>query len=103
MLDAAESSVVTPRPESSHQRLSQRRALALAEAVAARRTERGLSVPQLAALSRLNRQVIWRIERADANPTLQTVYAIADGLGITFNELFAGQAPANEPGAQAAD
>lgn len=81
-----------------HLRLSQRRAEALAEAVKTARTDRGLSQSELATMCRLTKTHIQRIEWATANPTLATAYAIADGLGISFNQLFASQAPANERG-----
>lgn len=71
-----------------HVRLSTARAEALATAVKSARVTRGLSQADLAGLSRLTKTHVQRIEWATANPTLATVYAIADGLGISFSDLF---------------
>lgn len=50
------------------------------------RTERGLSVPQLAELSGVPRRTIQDIERFD-RCKVDTAIKLADALGITLDEL----------------
>ena len=51
------------------------------------RLKRGLSQEELAFESDLNRQFISLLELGQRSPSLQTVYKIADGLGISGSEL----------------
>ena len=53
------------------------------------RLKRGLSQEELAFESDLNRQFISLLELGQRSPSLQTVYKIADGLGISGSELLA--------------
>jgi transcriptional regulator with XRE-family HTH domain len=62
---------MTPPSESFAARL---RALRLAA---------GPSVARLAALSGLNRQALYRLERGDREPSWETVRRLADALGVT--------------------
>ena len=51
------------------------------------RLKRGLSQEELAFEADLNRQFISLLELGQRSPSLQTVYKIADGLGISGSEL----------------
>ncbi len=53
------------------------------------RRKRELSQEDLAFESDLNRQFISLLELGQRSPSLQTVYKIADGLGISGSELLA--------------
>lgn len=56
-------------------------------AVAKRRTACGLSKQKLALMVDVNRLTIRRIESGDANPTLDVLLRIAEGLDIPLSEL----------------
>lgn len=58
----------------------------LASAVCQRRLELGLGVEGLDGVSR---QKLWRVERAEANPSLSALEAIATALRWTTSELLA--------------
>jgi transcriptional regulator with XRE-family HTH domain len=62
---------------------------ALGRAVRARRTELDLSQEALAAACDLDRTYVSGIERGLRNPTVQTLWLIAKGLGLTPHELIA--------------
>ena len=51
------------------------------------RQARGMSQAQLAHRAGLRRELVGRIERGQANPTLVVLISLADGLGYTIEEL----------------
>jgi transcriptional regulator with XRE-family HTH domain len=51
------------------------------------RTDRGLSQYQLADLANISRSQVMGIEKGTINPSLCTLNALADGLGIRLPEL----------------
>jgi XRE family transcriptional regulator, regulator of sulfur utilization len=66
---------------------------AVAENVRALRLARGLSLNELATASGTGKATLSRIEAADANPTVETLYALADALGVPFGSLTAVTGP----------
>jgi transcriptional regulator with XRE-family HTH domain len=63
--------------------------LAIGNAIRALRLEHGLTQERLAAAAGLNLSYLSAVERADNNPTLTTLVAIANALGLTLEELSA--------------
>ena len=59
----------------------------MASNVRALRTARGMSLNELAAASGTGKGTLSRIESAQANPTVETLYALADALGVPFGSL----------------
>jgi transcriptional regulator with XRE-family HTH domain len=59
------------------------------------RTAAGLSVAELARRSGVARATLMQLEGGAGNPTLETLYALADALGATMGDLIA--APAAGP------
>jgi XRE family transcriptional regulator, regulator of sulfur utilization len=55
--------------------------------VRALRTARGLSAAELAAASGVGKATLSRVEAGQANPTVETLYALADALGVPFGAL----------------
>ncbi len=51
------------------------------------RDNKQLSLDELARLSGVSRSMLARIERGEGNPTLSTLWKIANGLGLPFDEL----------------
>lgn len=51
------------------------------------RDNRQLSLDELARLSGVSRSMLARIERGEGNPTLSTLWKVANGLGLPFDEL----------------
>ncbi len=51
------------------------------------RDERGLSLDKLADLTLVSKSMLGQIERGISNPTLTTVWKIANGLHVSFTEL----------------
>ncbi len=51
------------------------------------RKEKGLSLDELANLSSVSKSMLAQIERGNGNPTLSTLWKIAGGMQISFNEL----------------
>jgi transcriptional regulator with XRE-family HTH domain len=51
------------------------------------RAQRGLSAGALAAASGVGKATLSRIEAGQANPTVETLYALADALGVSFGAL----------------
>ena len=51
------------------------------------REERKLSLDALARLSGVSKSMLGQIERGDVNPTISTVWKIANGLKLPFSEL----------------
>lgn len=59
------------------------------------RTERGMSLEDLAGRSGVSRAMISRIERADSSPTATVLNKLAIGLGVLLPELFGQQSYAD--------
>jgi transcriptional regulator with XRE-family HTH domain len=64
--------------------------------IRALRSSAGLSAQALAQRSGVARGTLAQLERGEANPTVETLYAIANTLGVPLAELLA--SPADEPG-----
>jgi XRE family transcriptional regulator, regulator of sulfur utilization len=67
---------------------------AVAANVRALRVARGMSLGDLASASGAGKATLSRIEAEQANPTVETLYALADALGVPFGALTAEAAPA---------
>jgi transcriptional regulator with XRE-family HTH domain len=61
--------------------------LAVGDAIRTLRKERELTQEGLAAAAGLNLSYLSAVERADNNPTLTTLIAISNALGLTLEEL----------------
>tara|TARA_R100001039_G_C1806674_1_gene80795 strand:+ start:138 stop:353 length:216 start_codon:yes stop_codon:yes gene_type:complete len=59
--------------------------------VRALRKEKGLSQEELASLAGLDRSYMGHIERGEKNITLLKIHQISDALGISPDQLLAGQ------------
>lgn len=59
------------------------------------RTERNLTLGQLSALSGISKAMLSDIEKGSGNPTINTIWKIANGLKVPFTRLMEG----SEPGA----
>lgn len=57
------------------------------------REDRGLSLSELARRAGLSKGALSQIEAGQANPTVETLWALAQALGIPFSDLTAGPAP----------
>jgi XRE family transcriptional regulator, regulator of sulfur utilization len=57
------------------------------------RAARGLSAGSLAAASGVGKATLSRIEAGQANPTVETLYALADALRVPFGALTSAAAP----------
>jgi transcriptional regulator with XRE-family HTH domain len=62
---------------------------ALATNVRRLRLARGITLDGLAAASGVGRSTLARLEGRQANPTIETVFAIADALGVSIGALLA--------------
>jgi transcriptional regulator with XRE-family HTH domain len=51
------------------------------------RRERGLSQEKLALAAQLNRTFVWRIERGEQNPSLDSLFRLAEALGLDPEDL----------------
>lgn len=51
------------------------------------RTARSLSLGQLSALCGVSKIALSQIERGEANPTMNTIWKLADGLNVRYTEL----------------
>lgn len=51
------------------------------------REDRALSLDKVASLTKVSKSMLGQIERGESNPTLSTVWKIANGLHISFTEL----------------
>lgn len=60
---------------------------ALGEKIRLLRSKRGLSQQKLAELADMSYKFLGEIERAQQNPTIQTLQKIADGLEVSLSEL----------------
>jgi len=63
--------------------------LAVGREIARRRTAKRMSQERLAELAGLHRNYVGLVERGQRNPTLKTLFAIAEALDSTLTELFA--------------
>lgn len=61
----------------------------LGNAIRELRTERGWSQEELSLKTGVHRNYIGGIERAERQPTVETVAVLADALGVTTSELIA--------------
>jgi len=59
----------------------------IAENLKTLRIERNLSLGQLAELSGISKVMLSQIEKGDTNPTINTLWKIANGLKVSFTEL----------------
>src|SRR5262245_54609796 len=66
---------------------------AVAENVRTLRLARTMSLNELAAASGIGKATLSRIEQAEANPTVETLYALADALGVPVGSLTATAGP----------
>jgi transcriptional regulator with XRE-family HTH domain len=66
---------------------------AVAANVRALRVARGMSLGDLASASGAGKATLSRIEAERGNPTVETLYALADALGVPFGALTAEAAP----------
>lgn len=58
------------------------------------RTERGLSLGQLAERSDVSKVMLSQIERGNSNPTVNSLFKIANGLGVSYSALMEQPEPA---------
>ena len=72
-----------------HNTLSTDRATSLGDKVRAARGDAGLTQEGLAAASNVTVQHLQKIERGKGNPTVATVYALADALNVPARSLLA--------------
>ncbi|HEX2985519.1 MAG TPA: XRE family transcriptional regulator, partial [Caproiciproducens sp.] len=59
----------------------------IAENLKRLRTERNLSLGQLAELSEVSKVMLSQIEKGDTNPTINTIWKIANGLKVPYTAL----------------
>lgn len=57
------------------------------------RTERNLSLGALAERSGVSKMMLSQIEKGDSNPTVNTLWKIVNGLGVTYSALMEQQSP----------
>lgn len=57
------------------------------------RTERNLSLGQLAERADVSKMMLSQIERGGSNPTVNTLWKIANGLGVSYSALMESHAP----------
>lgn len=60
------------------------------------RRKKNLSLDKLAELSGVSKAMLGQIERAESNPTVNTLWKIASGLRVPFNRLMATNKPPAE-------
>ncbi|MBB4840281.1 transcriptional regulator with XRE-family HTH domain [Sphingomonas kyeonggiensis] len=60
------------------------------------RKARSLTLDDLARLSGVSRSMLSQIERGQANPSLATVWSLANALGVDISELIAGKVTEHE-------
>jgi transcriptional regulator with XRE-family HTH domain len=66
----------------------------VAESVRAHRDRDGRSLADLAAAAGIGKSTLHAIEAGDANPSIETIWALARALGVPFGELLDPPAPA---------
>lgn len=54
------------------------------------RTERNLTLGQLAKISGISKAMLSEIEKGNSNPTINTIWKIADGLNVPYTRLMEG-------------
>ena len=59
------------------------------------RHERNLSLEQLAELTGVSKSMLGQIERAESNPTINTLWKISHGLDISFSRIMRTKNPIN--------
>lgn len=57
------------------------------------RDSRSVSLEELARFSGVSRSMLVRIEKGDGNPSLSTLWKVANGLGVPFDELIERRGP----------
>lgn len=57
------------------------------------REQQGLSQESLGDRANLHRTYVGSVERGERNPSLNVLYALADGLGVGIEQLFQPEAP----------
>lgn len=62
----------------------------LAYNLKALRQERNLSLGQLAEVSEISKTMLFEIERGGSNPTINTIWKIANGLNVPYTKLMEG-------------
>ena len=62
----------------------------LAEKIRAERKKKGYSQQHLALRASVSKRELGRIERGDANPSIDTIFKLTEALGITLAELTEG-------------
>lgn len=67
------------------------------------RLARGINIDRLAAASGVGRSTLARLEAGQANPTIETIFAVADALGVSIGALVAEAAEAGVYVQRAAD
>ncbi|WP_299397420.1 helix-turn-helix domain-containing protein [Pelagibius sp.] len=65
---------------------------AVAQRLKARRLEKGLSINELARQAGVAKSNLARLEAGDGNPSLETLWALSDALGINVREMIEPQA-----------
>jgi transcriptional regulator with XRE-family HTH domain len=60
------------------------------ERIRALRQQKGISQEKLAELSNLHRTYVSSVELGERNVSLKNIQALADALGVSLQELFAG-------------
>lgn len=78
---------VTSGAKPKHQRLSEERLHDLAEILKARRQSANLTQEHVATMAGINTEHLQRLERGVGNPTLATMYALADALAVPIVSL----------------
>ena len=57
------------------------------------RTERGLTLGQLSSLAGISKAMLSELEKGNANPTINTLWKIANGRTVPYTRLMAGAEP----------
>ena len=57
------------------------------------RTERGLTLGQLSSLAGISKAMLSELEKGNANPTINTLWKIANGLKVPYTRLMEGAEP----------
>lgn len=78
---------MTSAPKPVHLRLSEARVHDLAEILKECRRSANLTQEQLAMMAGIHTEHLQRLERGVGNPTLATLYGIADALGVPIGSL----------------
>lgn len=76
-----------PGPSADGARAGEDTAVEVGRLIARARQTQGLSQAELARRTGLRRELVGRVERGQANPTLVVLIALAGGLGYAIEEL----------------